>query len=473
TIDMGDVGFEGGISEAVVFLRNSGAGNLYLPHAPVIEDPNSPFSVIGGGPVLIPPGQGTFIRLRFDPNDEFNGFADDLKIVSNDPTTPVSVCRLTGTGVAGSADGIIPLDRWEGENPVDRVLPFGTTPTNRFTGGEFGAKYEGYVREDNAGEDLVGLMTLNLSVRNGSFSAMATINGVRHSLRGVFSEGNGTTNGTTNRGAAFQLEAHEANTGGNSFKIIGTIDDKKVELVRGSATDNNDPFKDRFSIILPSSDARSVGQPLGDGFGSLTVDHLGNIRGSFVLGDGTRVSHAGLKSVDGEWLFYKDLYRTRPRGFLGGRVVFREVVDISDFDGRFQWVKHADNREKRYPRGFELSQEVLGSEYFVPATGNRAFPELSSGPGNLNVEFTDLSIPDLPGSTEWFDNNRIIYTPVGTERLSMKVNPRTGLISGVYLDRPNRIRLPFGAVIFGRQDLGVGTVLGATETAVITLSPAE
>ena len=338
-----------------------------------------------------------------------------------------------------------------------------------------GGSFQGFVRSRTAGLPIVGLATLRAS-KNG-FSATAEIDGVRHRLRGIF-DADGAASGTTSTGLNFTLTNHIVTDarGDNGIKIIGDLDGHAIGLVRsGFSKTLPAPFANRYTVVLPHNDRLGEGFPSGDGYGTVLIDTRGRVRAALVLGDGTRASHSGIVSVDGEWLFYKSLYRTRPKGFLAGTIHFRQTPDISDFDGILQWLNRADPRAKRFGRGFQIRQSLLGAIYTPPAraSGERALPGLDDSVDNVEMVGNSLLVLDQGLSLTWDGNNKVSYTPVAVERLSVRVNTRTGLVSGSYRDRARGIsNLRFGAAIFQIQQLATGNHLTATGTGSVTFRPA-
>ena len=332
-----------------------------------------------------------------------------------------------------------------------------------------GGTYQGFTHQ-GAEENVTGFVTVKAGTKNGLISGSAVINGVKESFKGTVNA-NGTFASATNRGRNVSFELSRVTNGSGGFKLIGAFAGDNVkhefELVRSGfhkTTNPNTAFDGLFTMVLPSIGVRGNDAPNGDGYGTASIGIDGKTKSTLVLGDGTKATHAGFVSVDGEWLIHKDLYRTKPKGFIAGRLLFRDVVNISDFDGELQWVKRADRREKRFNRGFEIRQITLGSVYTPPAVGERAFAN-----GDIILDFTDGDVPNIPAMSfgDWATTNKVVIeTTDPTQKFAVKVNSKNGVITGAYTDSLRKKKIPFGGVIFEKQDILTGHFIGTDNTGL-------
>lgn len=331
-----------------------------------------------------------------------------------------------------------------------------------------------------AGESVTGFVTIKAGTKNGAVSGSAVINGVKETFKGT-ANANGSFATTTNRGRNVSFNVFQVTGGSGGFKLTGAFagdnGGHQFQLVRSGfhkTTNPNNAFDGLFTMVLPSAQVRGVDAPNGDGYGTASIGIDGKSRTALVLGDGTKTTHSGFVSVDGEWLIHRDLYRTKPKGFIAGRLLFRDEVGISDFDGELQWVKRADAKEKRFNRGFEIRQIALGSEYTPPAVGQRAFVVINEFGGAIQVGLTDGDVVNLPEThlADWGTTNKVTYVRQNKESLAVKVNSKNGLVTGSYTDKSRKQKVSFGGVIFEKQQLLTGHFLGVKDTGVFSIRSA-
>ncbi|MDC0276650.1 hypothetical protein OAL00_06930, partial [Verrucomicrobiales bacterium] len=463
--DFGNIGVDGGQGNSgELHIVNTGNGNLTVFG---VESSGDDFFLINAPafPKVLAPGERIVFYLGFNPSatgpqsSVFSVYSDG----ENTSTT------YGGTGVAGSADtNFEQTDQWTGNEPGDRPAQFATT-TATYNPLAHGGTYQGFTHQ-GAGDSVTGFVTVKAGTKNGAISGTAVINGVKESFKGTINS-NGTFASTTNRGRNVSFNLFRVTDGSNGFKFVGSFagdnGGHQFELVRSGfhkATNPNTAFDGLFTMVLPSTGVRGNDAPNGDGYGTASIGIDGKTKSTLVLGDGTKATHAGFVSVDGEWLIHKDLYRTKPKGFIAGRLLFRDEAGISDFDGELQWVKRADPKEKRFNRGFEIRQITLGSGYTPPAVGERAFAN-----GDIILDFTDGDVPNIPARSfgDWATTNKVVIeTTDPTQKFAVKVNSKNGVITGTYTDSLRKKKIPFGGVIFEKQDILTGHFIGTDNTGL-------
>jgi len=474
TVARGDVGRDGGIDNSRFKITNQGSGNLQI-HS-IESDTPDVFGVINGGPALLAPGESAYFWTRFVPPSE-DTFTATLSISSDAGNLSFDV---TGNGVSGSANGTSSddYDSWSGTSPATSPVATATTRDFHYDPSAHGGTYTGYsYRGELPHHPITGLITLKASTKNASVSGTVIVAGAKESFRGPIDVA-GQFYGQTNKGTAIFFETSRVANGADGKKLVGTLGNGDIfELTHHAFHKNLKPatnLENSYTMLLPSSDERGANAPQGDGYGAVKIGLDGKIRASLVLGDGTKVTQTSFVSIDGEWLFYRDLYRTKPKGFLAGRLFFRDVAGVSDFDGELQWLKHEHSKEKRFNRGFNLRQVALGSVYTAPASAERAFSELDASSGNFLIGFADGDVALLPAhlTGEWDSKNRVRYSRTDREKLSIKVNAKTGTITGSYTDPVEKIKVPFGGAIFSKQGILNGHFIGTDQTGVIDISAA-
>jgi len=474
TLDLGDSGIlAGAIAERNVVIENNGDSPLII-NSIVVEEGSS-FAVVGRAGKIIEPGKSSIITVQFQPTVA-GVEAATITLTSNASSENPFAFEVTGNGLAGSStDGARPAQTdWAGLTPESRSLPLDTTPIG---GGSFdpeihSGRFYGLTTSEEAGLPIVGLASLKVS--ENAFSGSVVIAGTKHRLKGIFDD-DGIADGISSTGLNFNLSIHTVSDirGDTGVKIIGNISSFTVDLVRSGFSDNNPAsFANRYTLILPSVIDRGDGFPSGDGYGTVVVDALGKTKASLVLGDGSKVSLSGPVSVDGEWLLYNSLYRTQPKGFLAGTIHFRETVGVSDFDATLHWVRPPEPKAKRFSRGFTIRQPLVGAIYTRPSTGETALPGLVDSEDNAVFQTGGDLLPDLGLAVTWSTSNKVSYTPAAREKLSIKVNSKSGIVSGSYSDKETGKSLKFGGAILQSQQLITGNHPTASGSESITLAPA-
>jgi hypothetical protein len=116
-------------------------------------------------------------------------------------------------------------------------------------------------------------------------------------------------------------------------------------------------------VIAPALDPAAG--PGGYGFGAVSVDPVGNVSFSGVLGDGTKVTQKTFVSKTGQWPLYLSLYSGQ--GALFGWLSFTNAA-AGDLNGLVNWSKPALAKAKICPEAFAMEGvQVAGSAYSYTA----------------------------------------------------------------------------------------------------------
>jgi hypothetical protein len=135
-----------------------------------------------------------------------------------------------------------------------------------------------------------------------------------------------------------------------------------------------------------------------------------------------------------------------------------------DANGLVSWVKASSATSKLYPGGFTNECLAIGSLFTPSLKGSQRVLNLSQADitfagGDLAAEFT----------------NQLLFDPVGKisnmsfNKLSMTINPASGLITGTVLDPGSAKTLKFSGAVFQKQNGGSGFLLGPTQSARFVL----
>jgi len=223
---------------------------------------------------------------------------------------------------------------------------------------------------------------------------------------------------------------------------------------------NPAPFAGHYTIILPGSDDPDLG-PQGDGSASLKIDQSGLITLAGTLADGTKITQKVPAAAGGQWPLYLSLY-----GGTGSVLSWLTMTNRAgdDANGLVSWVKASSATSKLYSGGFTNECLAIGSLFTPSPKGSQRVLNLSQADitfagGDLAAEFT----------------NQLLFDPVGKisnmsfNKLSMTINPASGLITGTVLDPGSAKTLKFSGAVFQKQNGGSGFLLGPTQSARFVL----
>ncbi|MCB1231627.1 MAG: choice-of-anchor D domain-containing protein [Verrucomicrobiae bacterium] len=467
--DFGYVAVAGGSVVRTLVIQNNGGLALDVSALNIAGSGQSDYH-FGALPPSIPPGNSATVDLTFDPSAVTVSEAT-VEVVSNASISSFTFAiRGIGVETVNGSAGIAEIP----------VVPDDTPPTINvaFDPGMAGT-YAGPIL-DRGDESLRGRFA-NLRLNSGgAFTAVLFHEASRSVLRGSFdgltpftgevSDANGNPVTVT-----LTLQQSQSDPGG--WKIAATLDGTGVAadatLVRATFHPrlNPCPWAGRYTLLLPPPDTPVANEPEGTGWATVLTATNGLLRANGQLGDGTSFTTSAFVSADGEWFFYQTLYRTNPRGQIGGWMKFREIPGVSDLNGELQWTKTADPRESRYPDGFERLQPVIGSLFEAPGRGERSLDELADQLYNAQVSLIESSLPGggFDRVVNWLANDRVTY--FGPERLFATVNRRTGMLRGLFWDRDQNQRLPFRGAIFQRQGIAGGCFLAPDRAGYLLIEP--
>lgn len=329
--------------------------------------------------------------------------------------------------------------------------------------------YQGEITNLTPSFGSIGTIALRI-LRNGNFTGNLIVGSQRVRFRGTFAP-DGTTAPIVVRGITLNLTLDTADPYG---LVTGTVGDgiflSEVALKRAGFHPRREPLPaglvGRYTAYLSGFGAPSV-VPEGDGYLLVSVAPNARLRAQGHLADGTRFTQATtLSGPDGDWFLYSSLYRRQ--GVVAGMIDFQTEPDFS-FGGLLQWIKPAST-SPFFPAGFDHELNVTGSYYQPPARGQFALDLWNTSP---NLELIaiggNLIAPPLHISLTLDTRNRF-FPDLGPAAARLKLNARTGMISGTFLDNGARRRL-FGALA-QRPNGAVGFFLGTSESGLIEIVPA-
>ncbi len=345
--------------------------------------------------------------------------------------------------------------------------------------------FNGTLVVDGSGECFGGLQSVKLSP-TGAISGQIWIEGMLSTFRGLVDETGEARITVARRGLdpvemTLQLALADGTTDG--FALVGTVDidgnPHSLDAQRRPTFTRTLPAAEegKYTLAMRAPDATDPALvPGGDGYGSISVLFNGLSRGLMFLADGTRASMSGHLSRSGEWSVYRSLYGQR--GYLAGKLSFRDVAGVSDVDGDCRWFKQdAVPRTPNYADGFDVTRTVIGGSYTPPAAGEAAFPLLDDAFHNawMRLEGPDLSpstptdMVSLDRAVTWNSANRILY--YGPDKALIQFNRNTGLATGRYQDRDKGVNVPFGGALLQEQALLTGSYLSGGQSGNFSIAP--
>jgi hypothetical protein len=157
-------------------------------------------------------------------------------------------------------------------------------------------------------------------------------------------------------------------------------------------------------------------------------------------------------------------------------VTFRDVPDVSDFDGPGAiWFKPLNFQRNIYPSGWPLGigVDLIGSLFAVPS-GQPALPGLPmtgpAGNARLTLDGGGLGSP-VPKLVNINNQSQVKVLDRDADKLAIKLNRRTGALTGKFTDPADRRAAKIKGVIFRKQQIGSGFFLDAGESGNVRLTP--
>ncbi len=467
--DFGFVAINAGPVVRRLGVFNDGSVDLEVSGASLNESGSTDFT-LGSLPAVIPPGESAQITVSFDPSAVAVRHAE-IELFSNAQPTNFPFA-IQGVGIAsepGSA-GIPNLPLLPDDRPAVSAATFDPAMAGVFTGPII----------DRSSSDPMGRFASLILNRSGAFTAVLFLENQRVVVRGRFEGSTPFTDTFLDAGSlpvTISLTPQKTDTDATAWRIAATLDGSglsaNASLIRSAFHPRLSPcpWAGRYTLLMPPPDPVIAGQPQGTGWACLWVSAGGGLRVSGQLGDGTPIFSSSFVSGDGEWFFHQMLYRTMPRGEVGGWLKFRDLPGISALNGELTWTKNPDPREPRYPDGFSRSQAVIGSLFAPPAIGSRSLDELEDALHNARFSLMESSLPD--GGTDrvisWLAGDRL--TDHGPEQLSGSVDRRTGLLRGLWVDREAGQRFPLRGVVYQSQGIAAGCFLAPDRVGYLLIEP--
>ncbi|MGY8641473.1 MAG: hypothetical protein ACKVJU_10300 [Verrucomicrobiales bacterium] len=450
----------------MVYATNTGDGPLYFSETPFFEFGDlEGFAINGFAKSYLPQSSGVKTGT--------------IKILTNDESASPFEIIVTGTAIAGNT----------GSGYFDEDLSSLSIDNDEFGIVDSAASsyevthngiYRGLLFRKQAGDETAGLATFKLSTDrktgNGLLSGSISIGRLKLGLRGTVGANGIFIGDVTGRNAAnWTPTLRLAGTSTDGEQITGElVNNLTGEVYTFAATPNRyhktrNPAPDagRYTAVIPTTDEHFELTPGGHGHGFFSVSTSGTSKTSVHTPSRKRITFSSHRSEDQQMQLYSSE--------LSGTITFRDTPGISDVDGKLDWTVAASTRASSYAGGYRRLVDFLGARYTAPLRDQRALPELDAAGGNAQLTIITSNFTHAL-DINWRTRNRVSYQATSTERLAVKVNSKTGSVSGYWWNRPNGDpKRVFSGAVFKKQ-LGVygavidGEQIGRVEILATPLS---
>ena len=223
-------------------------------------------------------------------------------------------------------------------------------------------------------------------------------------------------------------------------------------------------------VLLPPEPAGPSTEPIGYGFGTLSVNTSGAIAFSGTLGDGSKLTASSVVVGSGQWPLYLSPSAYAGKGLAWGWLGFATNGAGQDVVGSLSWLKEPGLPGALYPNGFGYTNglQVLESLYSY-TSGARVLNwtngviELAGGnfyqPGTLS--------PGLTNGVTLEAGNKL----VGSNKLSLTLTTASGLFQGTVPVPGTKTSISVSGVLLQGINAGYGLFLGATNSGSVYLGP--
>ncbi len=279
-----------------------------------------------------------------------------------------------------------------------------------------------------------GGFTAKVTTR-GAYSAKLTLAGRSYSVSGAFSPATSTASATLKRAPGLSpltlTLRLDLSGGGQMLGSVATTNWSAALQAYRAAPAAASPY----TLVIPPADA----SPAGYGYGTISVDSLGNLLFAGALPDGTKVSQSAMRSKDGYWPLFTSLYSGG--GCLLSWLAFTDTA-TNACDGQLIWLNTA-GATKTYPAGFTNQVAPIASLY-SPAALTAGSLVLSDGDStNATAPFT-------------LDAQKRVHPTDPASKLSLTFTTSSGLFKGAAWSAQLRQTLTFQGVICGQGSGGCG-----------------
>jgi hypothetical protein len=224
------------------------------------------------------------------------------------------------------------------------------------------------------------------------------------------------------------------------------------------------PAPGRYTMIFAGTNEDTAASPGGDGYAAIDISPTGVASLTGVLSDNTSVAPSAVRlPANGQWPLYIPLYGKL--GSLSGWIDFTN----GGWAGNAAWFRGGPYG-KLYRAGFTNTVSIIGMPF---TNGNAHTPALDLT--NLEVTLTngDLGANSYSDAVTLYNSGRLATNSGDIPRLTLSVNPSTGVISGSFRDPASGLPTLIKGVLLQPTN-GAGffvTPNSANPTGILLLTP--
>jgi hypothetical protein len=449
----------------------------------VLATPNSGFEFIGWtgnatgteNPLMVTVNTNLNITANFAiiTNFTLTVITNGEGTVSPNPNGRFFKANSTHILTATAASGYV-FSNWTGsiatnKNPLTIKLESSIVLQANFTPNPFlpvTGTYNGLFSATNGVTEQTAGMLRGLTIsKKGAYTGTLLINGGSHPISGAFNLDGQATNRisrTTAQGGLLTVVL--SLTDGPPPQVTGTVSNAawvSTNLIADRATNNPGalPSTEYTMLIPPDTKTAPTNSPGGYGY-ALITNHVGTVKITGALADGTAFSQSVPVSLDGYVPVYANLYSSK--GLLLGWI----NLDLTNNDGvGLTWV-HPETRSGLYVKGFTnilLTNQILLSPWTNSSTNIFAAT-------NLSILDTINDTNALMDFTVTISNDYKLGEVAGPAPLSgCCINPKTGLLKVTIGSGVNQMT-GYGAFLLNETN-GCGYFLGKSNAGAVILDP--
>lgn len=272
----------------------------------------------------------------------------------------------------------------------------------------------------NAG---AGSITLSVSL-TGSFSGRLVLGGKTFKLRDEF-DANGDCEIDLPTTPAVHLSLHIDPV---TREVTGTVSGGVVAALTafpapfGKKAPAPGGAVGKFTALFSATENMTT-VPKGTGFGMVTVAATGSVKMAGTLADGTKFSQGTTLVSETRWPLYASLYKNA--GHVAGLVEYAPLPGTGDFANdpleKLDWVRPGGGL---YAAAFTTELDFSAARYAAPAKNQRVLDLPDTSPNG------DFLAPGIDRLFTLDAKNRIVVETTNPENLVLKLNVKTGTVSG-------------------------------------------
>lgn len=343
--------------------------------------------------------------------------------------------------------------------PIQSVAESGLSNSTALVQGQ----YRGlFYNTNGVSPSTAGYLSLR-ATKKGTYSGTLDLDGHAYSISGHFNPRTGGATNTLRKGSqtlTLQMQLDSTETNVITGQILGPNWSAQLEAVLQATPQEvlSNGYAGYYVMTIPSTAGTG---PQGDSYGTVKVDHSGNITWTATLSDKTKVSQDSGVSADGLWPLYVAPYKN------GGAVLaWMQFATNGSFGGDLVWMKSSTLDQSAYSEGFTNDVQASGMLYLQPEAGNRIL-NWTGSEGNLILSGAGLAEP-LTNSFRLDEHNHAILS--STENLSLSINVPQGTFSGKAKDVAGQ-SVKFSGVLWP-EGFGLGFFSTTTQSGGALLAPA-